>query len=130
MNEHLGWIAAATVLATISTGGGGYVEHDAEPGRDYIGRDKIINATQEEWRRWVDERIRENRAMIAENRRLMADNRRAITFENLALGAVVFAFILVVIVSAGVAVRQFDQMSLQIERQIDRIERQLEQRIP
>jgi len=60
MNEFFPWIAGAVLLATIQTGGGTGIGRDVEAGRDFVGHDQIIHADRGEWRRYVDDKMRQN----------------------------------------------------------------------
>ena len=120
--DDFAWMAAALALATIKTQGGSAVDGDVEVRGDVAMRD-IIYAPQDVWRRNIDERLRDQQDAIMELRRSQ-------NYQWIAIGLIALLYLFTVIVSSGLIVRQFDQFGLEIDRQFDRIELQLQRRIP
>lgn len=83
----------------------------------------IIYAPQDVWRPYIDERLRDQRDEIMELRRNQ-------NYQWIAIGLITLLILFTVIVSSGLIVRQFDQFGLEINRQFDRIELQLQRRMP
>jgi hypothetical protein len=122
MNEHFSWLVAAMILTTINTGGGSSVDGDVTVGNDVAMRD-IIHADQYTWRSHVDHRLRDYRD---EMRSDIMELRRNQNYQWVMLAIVAVLFLFSLTISAGVVIRQFDILSVQMEMRFDRIDRRMD----